>query len=429
MATVADLFRPGRSGIRTGEPIGRASSMFTNFRAPIDVNFTTPDLQSIALNTERSKAARDLLTAARIEQANRDLALLRHASASPTTAANLFSAPTNPQDAAVQKLVLNDMNARERGVALIPNWQQMQAYEKGILSNRNLQENIEDSQFGRQLREHQFQQQQQKNLFDILNQQQLREQARQNAAAQERYRQAQISNAEKNRQQRDKQFGMTQAQRDFANMLAIERMLQDKADEEARQQRGTYHDAATAAEKGALPLPDVSRLFGDVLSPEAQALVEGYARQSGKAQAGFNDYIRAQAEDANRRLQEQVTADAPSWYQFWKDNPNPDTYAQAIQSQLDKNRDVRGRLMYDAANDRFVPVGLDDPSSSGMDDEPLNDELNFGAAPLFNQAPPRATVPAPRSEMRAPFTEGQTIRNRRTGQLFRVQGGQLVPIR
>lgn len=424
MATAADLFRPGRSGIRTGEPIGRASSLFSNFRSPMGIDFTTPDLESIALNTERSKVERDLLTRARIEQAQRDLALLRRASASPATAANLFSAPTNPQDAAVQKLVLNDMNARERGVALIPNWQQMQAYEKGILSNRNLQENINDSQFGRQLRGQQFTQTQQKNLFDMLNQQQLREQARANAATQERYRQAQISNAEKNRQQRDKQFGMTQAQRDFANMMATERMLQERADEEARQQRGTYHDAATAAEKGALPLPDVARLFGDVLNPETQALVEGYARQFQKGQAGYNDYIRAQAEEANRRLNEATTADAPSWYEFWKNNPNPDTYAAPIQSQLDKNRDVRGRLVYDAANDRFVTVGMDEP---GMDDEPLNDDLNFGAAQLFSQAPVRPVAPA--APPRGQFQEGQTVRNRRTGQVFRVQGGQLVPAR
>jgi hypothetical protein len=414
-----DLFRGGRNG-RVAPTIG--GSPFSNFRQVIRPGDTSAEQQAIDLITKRSQMAHDLLTRARIDEANRDIQSIQFAR--PDQVTNLFSRPRDAQDAALQRLVQGDINAKERGVALIPDWKTMQAYEKGILSNLGLAEDINDSRFSRDLRSATLAQQQARDFAAMMNQQQQREHAQQQLEAQERYRQAQIGNAEANRGQRDRQFGMTQAQRDFQNMINIEKMLQERADEEARQGRALYGDVSRAAERGAIPESDIATLFGSSLDPSMLGLAQGYAKQYQRGQSDFDTMLRLQAESANQQL---AGAD-PDMREYT---------AQSIQRSLDKNRTTGGRIVFDPSSGGFIPVGLSQSMDGGYGDEPpLSDDLgldipmalmNAGvAASRMPMQPRQAPVAQPRRQQ---FSEGQVIRNRRTGQVFQVRGGQLVPIR
>lgn len=229
-------------------------------------------------------------------------------------------------------------------------------------------------------------------------------------------------------------------------MLNIERNLREQQNDQFRQQQGIYHDAAAAAAAGALPQSDVEAMFGNTLNPTTQSLVQGYAREyarrQGLSDADTNAMLQDMAGGYNSQLEAARQANAPSWFDninpFYSPTPDEQMANPIIQQAL-RNKDSRGRITYDPTQQRFVPrlrqngfayapdASMEDYGDESVDGlgENMGDVIGseFFAAPM--QMP--ASRPAPRAQQRLP--EGAVVRNRRTGQMFRVQGGQLVRAR
>lgn len=416
--------------VRPGTPLGQQSSMFPNFRSTIGPGYTTPELESVALNTLRSKLAHDALTLGRNAQAERDNLLLR--SVKSHDLANLFTGkPNNEREAELYRIINKDALGKSLGESLIPSWQQVQAHERGRLSNIKLGEDIKNSRFSRDFRTDQLDQQQLRDIQTAANYQAQRAHDTQQLAAQERNRQAQIQNAEANRVQRGQQFSQNQMAREFQTMLAMERMLQDQADEEARQGRGLFQDVSEAAEAGAIPPDDIRRMFGNRLDPSMLGLAEGYGRQYQQGENAFKQYLDMQAADFNQRLQ----ADPASMY--------------TIRDELRKDPNASGRIVYNPNTQSFQSLLAQaqaqgySPDLSGFDLGTMPDYESFDMdrdladfgmmnLPVQQGAPPpvRAAAAAPAARPRSPAPPGvpNGARVRSGGRLWQNQNGYMVPV-
>lgn len=364
----------------------------------------SPDAKSLEARTLRSRKAHEALMRAQAAEAQNDNELL--ATMTDAEAANLFGTPRTEREARLQKIVQSDYNAKELGNRLI--WTEpqkiAQAQRNANLQRTQLENYLDPLRFG--LQEAQFGETQTKNLRDYFNQQALRQQAQENAVALQKFRENQIKNAELNRIQRDVFHGDTQANQGLQFILNFERMLQNKADEDANRaqrqsfkesdsNRSFYRDVAAAAAAGALPQGQIRGQFGQSFDAPTLSMLEGYARLKAQ-QDGLMGDVPPTTPSGPGFLRQAGAALLPQYASnFLGGMPQPPDVPLS-DSEIDQESDG---LWMDGAND-------------------------FSAPPMAAPAMARRAQTASRPQVRP----GMIVRDKRSGQLFQVKAdGSIGP--
>lgn len=328
MAGFGSTFQPVPGGL-SGPTI--SYDPFASWRA-------SPDAKNLFASSNRSKLAHKALMTAQAQQAEADNHLLD--TASPDELSNLFGQPRNEREARLQQIVQGDVNARERGVALIPSWKTLQDYEHGRLTNQNLagqvasnamQRYFTPKEFG--LKTDQFANQKQVQMDEEAHRLQQEQQAKNQLAAQ-------IESNKLIEQHRQDQQG-------FQNQRALNQEFQN---------------AQKNVQTGEMSAEDLIQAMPG-LSPSQQAVLRAHDQMA----RSNSENAQKMAEEWNRRMQASIPKAIPAvpspWYSVFPGksayNPSDEEIAAAqasVQQQFDRNAQARKQIMIDPQTGQFVPV-------------------------------------------------------------------------
>lgn len=296
------------------------------------------DARSLYANTTRSKLAHNALMEAQARQAEADNHLL--STASPDELNNVFGEPRNEREARIQQIIQGDINAKERGVALIPSWKTMQEYRHGNLANQQLENQIATGELNRQLMPKEFQ---------LKTDTFANTKAYQQTEAE--HRKALEAQAQKNLNAQIERDKSAQArvltQQDFQNQRAINSEFQNM--------QKSVASGEMSAEDLIQALPGLTPAQQEVLRAHDR-MAQGNAAQAQKAADYWNQQMK------NREPKPEAGVSVP-WYKKGKStsdyNPSAkeisDAHA-AVQQEFERNAQARKQAYFDVNTGKYVPL-------------------------------------------------------------------------